>query len=429
MRRIDRAFVVAWRLSQWSRLRFTAAGRGLATLGVAAGIFGLDTSRTAGAQIFAVCASALAAAWWSSRRTRSTPRAERALPARAVVGRPVEYTIALTAPPAAEPEAWRIVDRLDAPFPTRADARAGAGDRADNFFDRRVGYPRWAAQVDMARGGVIDAVDVDRAAGAATVRTTVRFTPLRRGRLRFGAVLLLRPEPLGLMCAVAEQALVSTLVVRPARWPVPALRRARGAADDRSAFDAAAREAGDRPDFRLLRAWRPSDPVKRIHWPASARVGVPLVREFERDADARRALHLAIDAEPGAAFETAVGVALSIAAADAQVDAVWVGAGRHPLRGARRVDLDHALDAIAIAQPGRDADSAAFAGLREVVHVLPRLRPDAIACIEALAARGVRQAVLCCDAQGDWPLARVPCQRVDPHAAAAALARWDGRTA
>ena len=72
--------------------------------------------------------------------------------------------------------------------------------------------------------------------------------------------------------------------------------------------------AGHRGEYRSLRAYRPGDDPRDIHWRSSARLREPVLREYERDGAETRWICLDLRAEPGDAAEVAVEIAAALAA-------------------------------------------------------------------------------------------------------------------
>src|SRR5262245_57744511 len=91
MRWLLRQFARTYRISQRQQRRFTASGRGLTYLLVAAAAFGLDTERTTAFQLFALSAALLLVAWLASLHARPRVALDRRLPEFATVGEPVRY--------------------------------------------------------------------------------------------------------------------------------------------------------------------------------------------------------------------------------------------------------------------------------------------------------------------------------------------------
>ena len=122
----------------------------------------------------------------------------------------------------------------------------------------------------------------------------------RRGVFHTGRVRVLSRDPFGLFRMGRDFTDARRYVVYPAIHPLPQLdpplaglpagrRRARR-------FDAVA------TDGASLRAYRPGDAFRRIHWPYTARMNAPMVKEFDIDqsAEAWLVLDLHPAAHPGA---------------------------------------------------------------------------------------------------------------------------------
>ena len=142
--------------------------------------------------------------------------------------------------------------------------------------------------------------------------TAYRHTMARRGRYRLSGFRLATKFPFGLVQRARAVADDDDLWVYPALAPVsPALLRGlpgRAAAGP----DVAPSRQGE---FRELRAYRPGDEPRDIHWRSSARRGVLLVRENE-DEQSRQAT-VVLDNDPAlasdaAAFERAVSQAAGL---------------------------------------------------------------------------------------------------------------------
>jgi hypothetical protein len=91
MPRLLRTFIRVYRLSQWTRRRFTPAGLVVVYVLIAATVFGADTRRTAAYQLFALAVSLLAVGSLRSIRFRPQLRIERQLPEYATVGQAFTY--------------------------------------------------------------------------------------------------------------------------------------------------------------------------------------------------------------------------------------------------------------------------------------------------------------------------------------------------
>ncbi len=108
---------------------------------------------------------------------------------------------------------------------------------------------------------------------------TLTVLPRTRGRHLLGPIQVWSQDPLG-------------LVARRSAWPPPpavevhpvnAARGGRRARRLRGRGRHAVRRVGAGTDFAALRPYVPGDDARAIHWPASARLGRPVVRRFAQE--------------------------------------------------------------------------------------------------------------------------------------------------
>ena len=101
-------------------------------------------------------------------------------------------------------------------------------------------------------------------------------------------------DPLGLVYAVREVPRMDPFEVFPRVHEIESLstRAGRATIAPREVSNAA---TGQSLLFRGVRDFEPGDDVRRIHWPATARRGSPMVREFERDQQPLFTLFLDLD--------------------------------------------------------------------------------------------------------------------------------------
>ena len=150
-----------------------------------------------------------------------------------------------------------------------------------------------------------------RAGQDAEARSENRF--VRRGLFPLEAVTVSTSFPFGLFRKSLSLKQKGELVVwprtdRPVRTPRPAGGR------NPSSGILALGAAGPRGEYRGLRGYRPGDDPKDIHWRTTARLGTPVVREYEQSN--AETLWVCLDArgEPGEHAEAAVETAASLAA-------------------------------------------------------------------------------------------------------------------
>lgn len=149
------------------------------------------------------------------------------------------------------------------------------------------------------------------AGAVASTRSLNSF--VRRGVYPLGTVTLSTSFPFGLFRKERDLEIPGEVVVwprtdRPIRAPSP------GGGRIPRADAAAAGAHGHRGEYRSLRAYRPGDDPRDIHWRSSARLRDPVLREYERDGAETLWICLDLRARPGDAAEVAVEAAASLAA-------------------------------------------------------------------------------------------------------------------
>ena len=165
------------------------------------------------------------------------------------------------------------------------------------------------------------------------------------------------------------------LPILPRRYALPALALP-GARQYQHGGVALATAIGESEEFVSLRDYRPGDPTRRIHWRSWAKVGRPVVKEFQDEHFARHALILDTfaGASGGAAFEEAVSVAASFACTletqESLLDLLFIGDRAYTLTIGRGVaHADQMLGLLATVAPAPDASLEALENL--VLHHAP----------------------------------------------------------
>jgi len=437
MPRLLRAFIRVYRFSQWTRRRFTPAGLALLYLLVAATVLGVDTRRTVAYQLFGLAVGLMAVAALGSLRFRPKLSFERCLPPYVTVGEDFSYRHRVHNSGPRSIAGVRLRDELADRFPdaeTLRHARA-ARDPQVNWVDRRIGFPRWLELVRRGRGAVIEETELVDFPAGRTVEVAVSATPVRRGVLRFERCRLLRPDPLGLINASSSASLPGELIVLPRCHPIPPLvlpgtrRLQRGGV-------ALSHDVGDSQEFIQLRDYRPGDPLRHIHWPSFAKVGNPVVKEFQDEYFTRYAVVLDTfgDAASDVEFEAAVSVTASFVAGleirDALLDMVFVEDRAYRLtlgRGlGRSLDLLRELAAIEPCRKHRFELLAAHVlehaqALSGCIIVLLRMDEDRRRLVRRLQSLGVQQLVLITASERPAPEGKVVIHAIDPRDVGASL--------
>lgn len=362
MKFIFRNFTWVYRFDQWVRRRFTKAGMLLLAGLVASGMFGINTRQSLVYQIFAFLAALLAVAMLASVRLRSGFSVRRILPEYGTVGEPVEYDVVVHNSGTTPQAGLLLQDNLCDDLPDYREFRQTrlAGDERRNWFDRRIGYPRWLWLVQKKRGGNIGETELPVVSPGGKTRTRILLTPLRRGILQFDSLTVARPDPLGIFRALQTIARHDTLVALPKRYPVPEIRLPGTRRYQRGGVALAGR-VGDAEEFVSLRDYRPGDGLRHIHWKSWARVGKPVVKEYQDEFFVRHALVL--DTFPAAPDETVFEAAVSVAASmlcarraqDSLLDLVFVENQAYCFTSGRGLaQQDSMLKILAAVSPAHD---------------------------------------------------------------------------
>lgn len=315
-RRVLRLFRRLSRISRWLETRFTDTGRVVLSGAVGATIFGLDPRHTEAIQLAALLYAALAVAVIYAVRWRPRLEVARLLPDTVTLGAPTHYRLAVTNHGQRTEAGLVILDELHTRYPDiREFSEPVAGDRETglNWFDRRVGFPRWLELLRRGRGARIEARSLPPIRAGETIRIDIPFVPLRRGKLVFDSVLIKRADPLHILFALVRHRLYGELIALPQRFPVPRLQWRSERHFHPGGLTLAA-TVGDSEEFMGLREYRPGDPLRHIHWRSFARLGEPVVKEFQDEYFDRHALLIDtfMSTATTAEFETAVAVAASL---------------------------------------------------------------------------------------------------------------------
>lgn len=345
---------------RWGR-RFTGAG--LLVLGALGGsaAVGLDTSRTVAYKVFTFLLAVVVVAAIGSRGFRARLGARRTLPRFATAGEPLTYRLVLRNDGETAQRGLVVVEDLADPRPSFEEWALARepGEERRNWFDRRVGWYRFTWLVSRNRRAHVPALPVPPLPPRGEAEIRVSLTPRRRGYLRFTGVTVTRPDPLGLINALQEIPLAQSLLVLPRRYPVPRLPLP-GTRRYQPGGVTLASSVGESDEFASLREYRPGDSLRHIHWKSFARVGRPVVKEYQDEFFVRHALVLDTFApEESDVFEEAVSVAASLACSlesgDALLDLMFVGPDAYVVTAGRGLGhTDQLLEVLASVAPCRD---------------------------------------------------------------------------
>lgn len=258
---------------------------------------------------------------------------------------------------------------------------------------------------------------VESVGGHAERRWTMAGLCQRRGVFRLGPWDLEMSDPLGFFRVTQHYSDVTTIMVYPRASYLPNLELPRGRAPGRSISPE--RSVEETIQVGGVRQYTAGDPLRRVHWPATAHHGDIMVREFDREPSGDLWLVVDLDAavqagaEAEATQEYAVILAASLAAQYLrQGERRAVGllmAGRSPImlspsRGPAQ--LWHILRALAEAEPqagmplaGLLAQAGPTLGSgRTLAIITPSQDGDWVAPLLPLMSRGNAPTVILLDA-------------------------------
>ena len=145
----------------------------------------------------------------------------------------------------------------------------------------------------------------------ASTRSENRF--VQRGIFELDSVTVSTSFPFGLFRKSRDIPLPGELVIWPRSDRTMRPPNLRGGRNSRSG-SLSLTSSGPRGEYRGLRSYRPGDDLRDIHWRTTARLGQPVVREYEQDSAETLWLCLDTRGDPGDGAEAAVEMAASLAA-------------------------------------------------------------------------------------------------------------------
>lgn len=337
--------------------RLTKAGLLVLAGMILTGAIGSDMDQSVAFQAFALLLCLLTVATVRARFFQGAFVVERSLPRVASAGQPFRYRVRVHNQSKRGYRDLEILEDLADPRPTLqqfAQAmpssdqirtfRLAAGVRP--HFDYRQAIVAPAALPEVAPGGTAD--------------VQLQVMPLRRGPLRFKGISVARRDPLGLVRGLIRMTLPQTVLVLPKRYRVNPLALP-SARHYQPGGVPLASSVGESEEFVSLRDYRPGDAFRRIHWRSWARVGRPIVKEYQDEFFVRHALVLDTflgSAHPEA-FEEAVSVAASFACSmetqESLLDLIFVGSQAFHLTSGRGLgQSEQVLQILASVRPSSE---------------------------------------------------------------------------
>lgn len=272
---LARLRALAARIRAWRRIRFTTGGVVFTVGTTAVGFAALNTGNNLLYLLLGAMLGFIAVSGWLSEQAIRDLTLERQIPRAVTVGR-------------------ELVLRY-------------------HVRNRKRRLPSMA--VELHEAGLPEPAFVSHVppGGSATASSSNGF--VRRGVYPLGVVTIGTSFPFGLFRKERDVVLPGEVIVWP-RHDLPVREPAAGAGRGRraQATHAARGAPGFRGEYRNLRGYRVGDDPRDIHWRSTARLGQPVVREYERGDSDVRWICLDTRGEEGPGAERAVETAASLAA-------------------------------------------------------------------------------------------------------------------
>jgi uncharacterized protein (DUF58 family) len=311
----------------WLQRRFTLAGLCVAGGFIVAGAVGTDIENTVTYQSFALLLAVLLTALASSFFFRAKFSASRRLPRLGTAGQPLHYRVQVKNLTSKNQAGLTLLEDLTDPRPVFSEWLAFQLAESRRVRPFRVAQRRRKSPFRLAN---LKDAEVPPLAANGEAEVQVEILPLRRGILHFTGVTLARPDPLGLFRSFVKIPAPQSVLILPKRYPIPPIALP-GALRYQEGGVALAANVGRSEEFVALRDYRHGDPLRHIHWRSWAKMGKPIVKEFEDEFFVRHALVLdTFDGEPNSeVLEEAVSVAASFACTvltqESLLDLLFVG--------------------------------------------------------------------------------------------------------
>jgi uncharacterized protein (DUF58 family) len=303
-------------------------------------------------------------------------------------------------------------------------ARAQVGDRLEErlALENRSWIPKlWVQVSDGSTLPGHHAGYVSSLGAHKRITWRARTPCRRRGRYTLGPVTATTGDPLGLFRQTLPLAPAYPLLVLPTVLPISTFAMYPGAIPGRGR--GSLRSLQTATNVVTVRNYVPGDPLTRIHWPSTARVGQFMVKEFDLDPTVDVTLLLDLDARAQAGQddesteEYEVTIAATLASYLLRQQQVAVGMVVNGMaEGSLQLDrgerqLDRALELLAIAHPETASplsESLALEAVRlarstVLVVITASVDPDWPDGIRHLMQRGVHPVVIALDPQSFEP--------------------------
>ncbi len=344
------------------RRRLTLTGWVVLGGTIAAAALGADTAASSSYQTFAILGCIVLASALCTPLGRPRLSLKRILPKFGSVGDVLRYRIVVQNLGKKAQSALKLIEELPDPRPTLEEFvnTPEPGEEKRNWWDRTYGFYRWRWLMRRNTRARVPELDVPTLPPNGESTVMAELTPLRRGVLRLSGMTVACPDPFGIFRALRKNPLPENILILPKRHDMP-LFELPGAMKYQIGGVSLASSVGESEEFVSLREYRPGDPLRRMHWKSFAKLGKPIVKEYQEEFFVRHSLVL--DTFGGsileAAFEEAVSVAASLAYTirdqDSLLDLMFIGSEAYCFTSGRGVGhIEQMMEILASVQMCRD---------------------------------------------------------------------------
>jgi uncharacterized protein (DUF58 family) len=219
----------------------------------------------------------------------------------------------------------------------------------------------WGAPTPASGGLEVEPVEAFLETDGRPARVRVALRPRRRGRYVLPSFGVARSDPFGLVRSKSAWIPEQVVLAYPRYYTLDELPLPMGRRYQPGGIPLAS-EVGDSLEFVGTREYREGDPLRKIHWRSWARLGRPIVKEYQEEYFSRIALVLDtfLPKRPRPAerdrFEAAISLLASVAGhfsrSEEVVDILAAGPDLYEVSTGRSLGyLDNVLDVLACLEP------------------------------------------------------------------------------
>jgi len=335
---------------------------------VAAAALGADTAASPSYQTFSILGCLVLASAFCTPLGRPQLSLERILPKFGSVGETLRYRILVRNRGRKTQNALKLIEELPDPRPTLEEfvRTPEPGEEKRNWWDRTYGYYRWRWLLARNIRARIPELAVPDLPPGGECTVTAELTPVRRGVLRLTGTTVACPDPFGLFRALRKTPLPESILILPKRHDMPCFELP-GAMKYQVGGVSLASSVGESEEFVSLREYRPGDPLRRMHWKSFAKLGKPIIKEYQEEFFVRHALVLDTFGSTAleAIFEEAVSIAASLACTirdqDSLLDLMFIGPEAYCFTSGRGLGhIEQMLEVLASVQMCREKEFSAL---------------------------------------------------------------------